>query len=270
LIGATLADHLSPYARLSLDGRSIIVTGAGSGIGAGTARLLAARGARLLLADRNEMGLAAVAREIADAGGEAEGFVVDITRPDEVAVMVAAAVARFGGLDGACNAAGVLPPMAPIEDIAPDRWARTIDILLTGTLICIEQEAEAMAGAGGAIVSIASAVALAPIPGLADYTAAKTALFGATHAVAAAYASRGLRANVVVPGTILTPMTAGLIEGEPAIRQAVLSGIPAGRLGDAADVAEAVAWLLSDGGAYVTGADLVVDGGQVLHQAFYM
>ena len=259
-----MPERLFPYARLALASRSIIVTGAASGLGAEVARLLAARGARLLLADRDSARLAATVRALAEAGGEAEGFVVDIVRPGEVEAMVDAAVQHFGRLDGACNAAGILPPMAPIEAIAPDRWARTIDILLAGTLTCIERQAEAMSEAGGTIVSIASAVAVVPIPGLSDYVAAKAALFGATRAIASAYARRNVRANLVVPGTIRTPMTAGLLEATPAIREAVLAGIPLGRLGDPADVAEAVAWLLSDAARYVTGAEITVDGGQIL------
>ena len=183
-----------------------LVTGAASGIGQATAQLLASQGAQVVVADLNGDGATAVASEI---GGAAVR--VDVSDETSVGAMVAFAVERFGGIDWACNIAGIAPDPKPFVDHTVDDWQQTIAVDLSGVFWCMQHELRQMLaqGRGGAIVNMASAAGLVPAPGQPQYTAAKHAVLGLTKQAAQEYASAGIRVNAVLPGqTETAPMRA--------------------------------------------------------------
>ena len=261
------SEHDSPmapqgFSSLSLTGRVAIVTGAASGIGARTARLLAARGAAVIVADRDRAGCNETAGAIREAGGQADAFVVDITREADVAAMVAHAVTRFGGLHLAFNNAGITSRGTPLDHMPIEEWRQMIDINLTGVFLCMKHEvAHMMAQGGGSIVNTASGAGVVGFPNVIDYVAAKHGVVGLTRAAAIDYATRAIRVNAVLPGGIETPMLMSTMGRDPTVRAAVERGHPIGRLGQPSEIAEAVAWLLSDAASFVTGAAIAVDGG---------
>lgn len=250
------------FASLALTGRVAIVTGAGSGIGARTARLLAGRGAAVIVADRDQAGCEETVAAIRDAGGQAEPSVVDITSEADVEAMVALAVSRFGGLHLAFNNAGISSRGTPLDSMPLEEWRRMLDVNLTGAFLCMKHEvAHMVAHGGGAIVNTASGAGVVGFPNVIDYVAAKHGVVGLTRAAAIDYATRGVRVNTVLPGGVETPMLIGAMGQDPVMRETIARSQPIGRLGQPSEIAEAVAWLLSDAASFVTGAAIAVDGG---------
>jgi NAD(P)-dependent dehydrogenase (short-subunit alcohol dehydrogenase family) len=242
-----------------LEGRTALVTGGGSGIGEATARLLAERGAAVLVADFHEEEADRVADGITKAGGTASVVVGDVADPDAAAAFVAAAVERYGALHLAFNNAGIGGPLGPLADIEIDGYRRLIDVNLNSVFFAMRVEVPAIiAAGGGAIVNMSSILGLVGDPGAAPYVTAKHGVAGMTKAAALAYAPHGVRINSVHPGYIDTPLLAALPE---EARTALVTQHPIGRLGTSAEVAEVVAFLLSDAAAFVVGAQWTVDGG---------
>jgi NAD(P)-dependent dehydrogenase (short-subunit alcohol dehydrogenase family) len=248
---------------MSLQSRTIIVTGGGSGIGAATAAHVASLGAHVAVVDVSETA-DMVAKEIRSQGGIAEAFRADVGSPDDVAAMVDAVISTFGTLDGAFNNAGIEQCNVPLHQLTSDQWDRAIRVDLTGVFNCLKYEIKAMLGTGGgAIVNTASGMSRIAMANAADYVAAKHGVVGLTIAAAADYGTQGIRVNAVLPGVINTPMIQRVTqdpdfaEGFDAVRARHLLG----RFGEPSEIAEAVAWLLSDSSAFVTGASLPVDGG---------
>lgn len=245
-------------------GRVALVTGAASGIGAAVATRLAADGAHVAVADNDCLGAERTVRMIREDGGHAESIAVDVTDPASVEAAVTATISVFGALHLAVNSAGVTGPAAPTGEYDPQEWRRVIDVDLTGVFYCLRYEIPALlAAGGGAIVNISSVLGSNGCPQQVAYAAAKHGVVGLTKSAAIEYASQGIRVNAVAPGFIETPLvTEGLT---PLGRRTLVRAHPIGRLGDAAEVAELVVFLLSDHASFITGSYHLVDGGYAAH-----
>jgi NAD(P)-dependent dehydrogenase (short-subunit alcohol dehydrogenase family) len=247
-----------------LQGRRCLVTGAGSGIGRATAKLLAERGARVAVADLH----ADTAAEVADRLGAdgARAFGADVSDEAQVDALVRDAVAWLGGLDVLVNSAGVggINP-APLADLDVATWRRTIDTNLTGTYLVSRQAAPHLVAAGRAsVVNLASTYALVAGPNLAAYGASKAGIVQLTRTMAVEYAAAGIRVNAIAPGFVDTPMLRADIAKEADPEQAladVLARIPQNSLMSAEQVARVIGFLASDEAEIITGSLLVADGG---------
>lgn len=253
---------MTGFDKISLEGRVILVTGGTGGIGSATARLCAARGACVVIADLDAAAGEALVREIQADGGKAAFVRTDIGREENVEAMVAFAVSTFGGLHGAFNNAGIDTGHTAVADTSLDQWQRNVATNLTGTFLCMKHEiAHMLAHGGGAIVNTSSTSGAIATVTSADYTASKHGVVGITRSAAVDYSSKGIRVNAVLPGGIATPMLMGALVGNDPLRKVVEASHPIGRIGQPEEVAEAAAFLLSDAASFITGACLAVDGG---------
>lgn len=250
-----------PYFR---DGEVALVTGAGGGIGRATAVLFAAEGARVVVVDLHEDGLAGTVAEVAAAGGEAVAVVADVTDEAQVEAAVATAVERFGRLDCAHNNAGTSGTPAPFTDLSLEDWNRVVTLNLTGVFLGMKHELRVMAPAGrGAIVNTSSGAGVIGFPSLPHYVASKHGVLGLTKTAAQEYARSGVRVNAVCPGTTDTPMMQAFIGGDEGVEKMMKRTVPTGELGRPEQIAEAVVWLCSDRASFVNGDTMLVDGGTV-------
>src|ERR1700729_1687249 len=238
-----------------------LVTGASQGIGRACALTLAAQGATVALAARNEEKLRAVAEEIAAAGGRAEVFVLDISNEASIKDTAKAVIAKLGRIDILVNNAGITRDMLLLRMKRAD-WDDVIATNLTGTFLLTQAVLSSMMKSRwGRIISISSVVGETGQAGQANYAASKAGLIGLTKSLARELASRNITANAVAPGYIETAMTAVLDEKQ---RETMLAHIPLGRAGTDADIANAVRFLASDDAAYITGHVLDVNGGMYM------
>ena len=243
-----------------LKDKSILVTGAASGIGAAAARLFTGYGARLTLVDRSDA-VYAVAEAV---GGIA--VIADVTDAAAMRGAVTAAVAAHGGLDGAYNNAGTEQAgaaMIAAGDYPLEDFDRVIGVNLRGMLVSMQAELAVMVPAGsGAIVNTASVMGWLASAGMAAYVASKHGAVGLTKAAALDHAARGIRVNAILPGAVRTPMlTERAFPANPGYEAVAGTMHPIGRLAEPEEIAEAAAWLLSDRASFVTGATLAADGG---------
>lgn len=243
-----------------LDGMTTLVTGGASGIGAAASRVLAASRCEVAIADRDLAGAQALAEQIVQAGGRAYALAVDVLDELSVDAMVAAVVERSGRLHAAVNSAGIGADWAPVADIPTDRWRTVLGVNLDGLFFSLRAEARVMRQAGGgSIVNIASALAQVARAGSSPYVSSKHGALGLTRAAAIDHALDGIRVNAIAPGFIDTPL---LRTRHDAASVALLESLhPAGRLGSAEEVSEAIAWLVSGAASFVTGSIIAVDGG---------
>lgn len=249
------------YAKVRLDGKRLIVTGGGSGMGKEAALLMAARGALVTIADVNAEGGEAVAQAVRDAGGQAHFVKTDLTDDAEVARLVERAVAEYGGLDGAFNNAGIIGSTGSVTDLSLEEWQKVIAVNLTSVFLSLKHEIAYLGeNGGGAIVNTVSTAGRFAYPNLPAYVASKHGALGLTRQAAYDYAARGIRINAVLPGSTETPLAAAALE-DPVIAEGVKKAQPIGRLGQPGEIAEVAAFLLSDAASFVVGADFYVDGG---------
>jgi NAD(P)-dependent dehydrogenase (short-subunit alcohol dehydrogenase family) len=243
-------------------GQVALVTGASSGIGLTTAQAFAQAGAAVVLADVNETALREVTDDLTAAGHQVLGVACDVSDEEQVAAMVQAAVAQFGGLDMAFNNAGIMAPPTDAAEETAEQFDRVEAVNLRGVWACTKHELAQMRTQGsGAIVNNSSLGGLVGLPGRAAYHASKHGVIGLTKSAALEYAPRGIRINAICPGTIETPMVTEMIaKGELGMDEAIANQ-PIARLGQAGEMAAAVLWLCSPGASFVVGIALPVDGG---------
>lgn len=243
-------------------GKTILVTGGGSGIGAAMVRAFAAAGANVAVADINTDTAEASAAAAREGGGIAEAFTVDVGEETSVKAMVGAVASRFGGLDVAANNAGIEANIVPLADLDIDNWRRVSDVNLSSVFYCMKYQIPLMlARGGGTIVNTASISGLIGGYSLAAYTATKHGVVGMSKAAAMDYGRSGIRINALCPGLVDTPFVAAL--PKPVMDRLIFS-IPMDRPGRPEEMAAAALWLCSDGASFVTGHAMVVDGGTSL------
>jgi NAD(P)-dependent dehydrogenase (short-subunit alcohol dehydrogenase family) len=241
------------------EGKTAFFTGAASGIGRATAMAFAVEGARVVVTDRVEAALQETAEYVKESGGEVLAIACDVSKPEEIEAAVAQAVNTFGRIDCAFNNAGVENKATPLHEIELEEWDRILSINLRGTFVCMKHEIAQMVRQGsGVVVNTSSGAGIRGVAGGASYAASKHAMIGMTKSAALDYAKQNIRVNCVLPGNIATPMMDRFTGGDI---QKAIDLEPVGRLGKPEEIAEAVLWMCSDLGGFVTGASIVVDGG---------
>lgn len=253
---------------MRLGERVAVITGAAQGIGAACARVFAAQGAKVVLGDVNEVGAAALAKEIAATGGHALARRADVGTRADCEALVEHAVTHFGRIDILVNNAGIVHA-ADFLDLTEDDFDRVLRINLKGAFLCAQAAARRMvqqpAGAGGrgVIVNVSSVNAVLAIANQVPYTVSKGGLNQLTKVMALALAPHGIRVMGIGPGSIATELLQAAVLTNEGARQRILSRTPLGRLGEPDEVARTIAFLASDDASYLTGTTVYPDGGRL-------
>lgn len=247
-----------------VEGKVALVTGAGRGIGESSARLFAAEGASVVVADIDGNAALRVAEEIARAGGNAVAVQADVTDEEQVIAMVATAMEHFGRLDCAHNNAGISGAISNFTELSLKEWNNMIAINLTSVFLSMKHEIPAMLASGsGAIVNTSSGAGVVGFAGLPHYVAAKHGVVGLTKTAALEFAKQGIRVNAILPGTTNTPMIQQFTSDNPDIGRMVAKTVGRGVLGEPDEIAQAAVWLCSDRSSFVSGESMLVDGATV-------
>jgi NAD(P)-dependent dehydrogenase (short-subunit alcohol dehydrogenase family) len=242
---------------LTLQDRVCVVTGAGGGIGRATATVLAAAGARLALLDRDRATCAATAQSLS---ADAIAIDCDVSDPASVAAAADQVARRFGACDVLVNNAGLLRP-GPLKDIAPAEWSGLLAVNLTGCFLCAQAFGRAMLERKrGSIVHVASIAASHPQPFSGAYSVSKAGIVMLSQQLAVEWGPSGVRSNVVSPGLVRTPLSEAFYQ-TPGVTERRAATIPLRRIATPDDMAQVIAFLASDRSAYVTGQEIIVDGG---------
>lgn len=246
---------------MELASKTIIVTGASSGIGAAAARLFAEEGANVVLGARRSEELRTLAEEIATGGGHAVFLAGDVREDGYAQALTALAIDTFGRLDGAFNNVGSVGEMGTIPDMSIDNWNSVLSTNLTSAFWAAKAQVPVMKQqGGGSIVFTSSFVGFsnAGMPGMGAYAASKAGLNGLVQSLAAEHAADGIRINALLPGGTITPASG---EGNPAVLEFIAGLHPMKRMASAAEIAQAALFLLSDRSQFMTGSPMIVDGG---------
>jgi NAD(P)-dependent dehydrogenase (short-subunit alcohol dehydrogenase family) len=244
-----------------LTGKVAIITGAAGGIGTASARLFAAEGAAIALADLDAERLTSLAAEIEDSGGQVLAHPTDVTDSAAVAALVAATVTRFGRLD-ICFANAGIGGGGLVADLPEETFDRVIGVNLKGAFLCAKHAVpHLLASGGGALIFTASELALVGSPGGAAYCASKAGLIGMARALAVDHGAQGLRVTCLCPGATDTPMLWHGVDDRATEEASLAARMPLGRIGRPDEIARAALFLASDDASFVTGTALVVDGG---------
>ncbi|MDO6586640.1 3-oxoacyl-ACP reductase FabG [Salipiger sp. 1_MG-2023] len=249
----------------SIAGKSVIVTGGSKGIGRGIAEIFAAQGAKVMMAARGEEAAQLAVAEIKAAGGIAAYHLTDVADWDSVQEMVAATVGLFGGVDILCANAGIFPQVKMV-DMSPEDWDHVMSVNLKSSFLCVKACIPLFEKAGKGRVVLTSSITgpVTGYPGWAHYGASKSGQLGFLKTAAMELARYNTTINAVLPGNIMTKGLAGL--GQDYL-DAMAASIPLKRLGAVADIGNAALFFASDEAGYVTGQQIVVDGGQILPES---
>ena len=243
-----------------LHGKVAVVTGASRGLGKAMAAALAAEGVRVALVSRSESDLDSVAGEIAAAGGDAAVFVTDVAREDHVNKTKAKILSHFGQINILVNNAG-LAVRRPVTELTYDEWRSVMETNVTSAYLMCHAFVPSMKDQGyGRVLNIASTLASVSLPGRTAYSASKSALLGFTRALALELAADRITVNTISPGLFATELARPITEN-PELLSQFLANIPLNRAGDPAEVGQLAVYLCSEAAGYITGADILIDGG---------
>ncbi|MGB3335880.1 MAG: SDR family oxidoreductase [Devosia sp.] len=247
---------------MDLQNKTIIITGASSGIGAAAARLFAAEGANVVLGARRAIELVGIADEInASGAGRAVSLAGDVSDRHFAAALVELAQDKFGGLDGAFNNAGIVGDMTTVADMKLDNWNTVLSVNLTSAFLAAQAQIPALLRrGGGSIVFTSSFVGFSNggMPGMGAYAASKAGLIGLVQSLASEHAAQGVRVNALLPGGTVTPAGG---EGDQGTMDLIAGLHPIRRMASPTEIAEAALFMLSDRASFMTGSPMVVDGG---------
>jgi len=253
------------------EGAAVIITGAACGFGRTAAERFAAKGASLVLSDLDQAGLTAVADAVRQQGCAVEAIPADVAKEETAAILVRTALERFGRLDVAVNNAGIVHPFAKLADLDAAVMERMFGVNVMGVFHGLKHQIPAMerlfteTGRTGAILNVASVAGLVGAPLLSAYAAAKHAVVGLTRSAAAETARRGVRINALCPAFTRTNMVKGSLHEmrgteEEAIAR-IVATMPMRRLGEPAEIVDAMLWICSPANSFMTGQAIAVDGG---------
>lgn len=255
---------------MTLEGKSVLITGAAGGLGRAAATRFAREGARLALADIDGGEAERTAETCRAAGADAFAMVVDVTREADVAALVVAVLDRYGALSIALNNAGILHPLTPLGELSVDTFDRVMAVNARGVFLGMKHQIPVMVEAGGGVIlNTASAAGLVGAGRLAAYAASKHAVVGLTRAAADEVARKNVRVNAICPSFAATAMLDGMADRLAAQREEsrgeadrrIVSRVPMGRAASAEEIAEAMLWLVSPQNTFMTGQAIAVDGG---------